>query len=259
MELRTINVIRYITPLREGGSLPAVAEADDEFKYVIKFRGAGHGTRALISELIGGEIARLLGLRVPEIVFLNLDEAFGRTEGDEEIQDLLQASRGLNLGLHYLSGAVTFDPVVTQVDPGLASRIVWLDSFLMNIDRTVKNTNMLIWNKQLWLIDQGACLYFHYTWTNWEQQALNPFPMIKEHVLLSQASLLAEVDEEYTSKLTPEKIRDIVELIPDGWLNWDDMQTPQEMRDVYFGFLTERLAYSGRFVKEAQDARAILI
>lgn len=259
MELRTINVIRYITPLREGGSLPAVAEADDEFKYVIKFRGAGHGTRALISELIGGEIARLLGLRVPEIVFLNLDEAFGRTEGDEEIQDLLQASRGLNLGLHYLSGAVTFDPVVTQVDPGLASRIVWLDSFLMNIDRTVKNTNMLIWNKQLWLIDQGACLYFHYTWTNWEQQALNPFPMIKEHVLLSQASLLAEVDEEYTSKLTPEKIRDIVELIPDGWLNWDDMQTPQEMRDVYFGFLTERLVYSGRFVKEAQDARAILI
>lgn len=168
MELRTINVIRYITPLREGGSLPAVAEADDEFKYVIKFRGAGHGARALISELIGGEIARLLGLRVPEIVFLNLDEAFGRTEGDEEIQDLLQASRGLNLGLHYLSGAVTFDPVVTQVDPGLASRIVWLDSFLTNIDRTVKNTNMLIWNKQLWLIDQGACLYFHYTWTNWE-------------------------------------------------------------------------------------------
>ncbi|MCC8093940.1 MAG: aminotransferase class I and II [Tannerellaceae bacterium] len=259
MELRTINVIRYITPLREGGSLPAVAEADDEFKYVIKFRGAGHGTRALISELIGGEIARLLGLRVPEIVFLNLDEAFGRTEGDEEIQDLLQASRGLNLGLHYLSGAVTFDPVVTQVDPGLASQIVWLDSFLTNIDRTVKNTNMLIWNKQLWLIDQGACLYFHYTWTNWEQQALNPFPMIKEHVLLSQASQLAEVDEEYASKLTPEKIREIVELIPDGWLNWNDMQTTQEMRDVYFGFLTERLAYFGRFVKEAQDARAILI
>ena len=259
MELRTINVIRYITPLREGGSLPAVAEADDEFKYVIKFRGAGHGTRALISELIGGEIARYLGLRIPEIVFLNLDEAFGRTEGDEEIQDLLQGSRGLNLGLHYLSGAVTYDPAAIKIDPDLASRIVWLDSFLTNIDRTGQNTNMLIWNKELWLIDQGACLYFHYTWTNWQQQALNPFSMIKEHVLLPQASLLAEVDAEYSSKLTPEKIREVVELIPDNWLNWDDMQTPQEMREVYFGFLTERLAYSERFVKEAQDARALLI
>ena len=130
IELRTVNLTRYITPLREGGSLPALAEADDEFKYVVKFRGAGHGTKALISELIGGEVAHILGFRVPELVFLNLDEAFGRTEGDEEIQDLLQGSRGLNLGLHFLSGALTFDPVATKVDPELASRIVWLDAYL---------------------------------------------------------------------------------------------------------------------------------
>ena len=151
MELRTANVTRYIMPLREGGSLPALAEADDEFKYVVKFRGAGHGTKALIAELIGGEIARCLGFHVPELVFLNLDEAFGRSEGDEEIQDLLQASQGLNLGLHFLSGALTFDPVVNRVDPKLASQVVWLDALLTNIDRTVRNTNMLIWNKELWL------------------------------------------------------------------------------------------------------------
>ena len=155
MELRTENVTRYIMPLREGGSLPALAEADDEFKYVVKFRGAGHGTKALIAELVGGEMARALGFRVPELVFLNLDEAFGRTEGDEEIQDLLQGSRGLNLGLHFLSGALTFDPAVTKVGAELASRIVWLDAFLTNVDRTFRNTNMLMWHKELWLIDHA--------------------------------------------------------------------------------------------------------
>ena len=169
MELRTENVTRYIMPLREGGSLPALAEADDEFKYVVKFRGAGHGTKALIAELVGGEMARALGFRVPELVFLNLDEAFGRTEGDEEIQDLLQGSRGLNLGLHFLSGALTFDPAVTKVGAELASRIVWLDAFLTNVDRTFRNTNMLMWHKELWLIDHGTSLYFHYSWVNWQK------------------------------------------------------------------------------------------
>ena len=167
MDLRTANVTRYILPLREGGSLPALAEADDEFKYVVKFRGAGHGTKALIAELIGGEIARALGFRVPEIVFLNLDEAFGQTEADEEIQDLLQWSRGLNMGLHFLSGSLTFDPVVHTVDGKTASQVVWLDALLTNIDRTIKNTNMLMWHKELWLIDHGASLYFHHSWTNW--------------------------------------------------------------------------------------------
>src|ERR1700753_1434957 len=142
--LRTVQVTRYVTPLREGGSLPAIAEADDEFMYVLKFRGAGQGIKALIAELIGGEIARLLGLKVPEIVFAQLDEAFGRTEPDEEIQDLLKASTGLNLGLHYLSGAVSYDPVITKVDDLLASKIVWLDAFVVNVDRTVRNTNMLV-------------------------------------------------------------------------------------------------------------------
>ena len=163
-DLRTVNVMRYITPLREGGSLPALAEADDDFKYVLKFRGAGHGVKALIAELVGGQIAKALKLQLPELVFANLDEAFGRTEADEEIQDLLQGSQGLNLALHFLSGAITFDPVVTTVDAKLASQIVWLDAYITNVDRTFKNTNMLIWHKELWLIDHGACLYFHHSW-----------------------------------------------------------------------------------------------
>ena len=189
--LRTVNVTRYIQPLREGGSLPALAEADDNFKYVLKFKGNGHGVKALIAELIGGEIARSLGLRVPELVFANLDEAFGRTEADEEIQDLLRGSQGLNLALHFLSGAITFDPVVTAVDPALASQIVWLDAFIMNMDRTIKNTNMLMWHRELWLIDHGACLYFHHSWTNREALAQSPFSLVKDHVLLPQAALLA--------------------------------------------------------------------
>lgn len=260
MELRTVNVTRYISPLREGGSLPALAEADDEFKYVLKFRGAGQGTKALIAELIGGEIARTLGFRVPEIVFINLDEAFGRTEGDEEIQDLLQASRGLNLGLHFLSGAFTFDPVVHPVDADTASRIVWLDALLMNVDRTVRNTNMLLWHRELWLIDHGASLYFHHNWANWEKSILSPFPQIKDHVLLPRAERLAQVDVEFKALLTPDKIQDIVQAIPEDWLLWrDTTDTPWGIRDVYTRFLTERVVHSEIFVKAAQDARATLI
>ena len=260
IELRTVNLTRYITPLREGGSLPALAEADDEFKYVVKFRGAGHGTKALISELIGGEVAHILGFRVPELVFLNLDEAFGRTEGDEEIQDLLQGSRGLNLGLHFLSGALTFDPVATKVDPELASRIVWLDAYLTNIDRTFRNTNMLMWHKELWLIDHGSSLYFHYSWTNWQKHALSPFVEVKNHVLLPRASQLAEVDAGLKARLTPEKIREIVALIPEDWLNWNDLDiTNQEIRETYVRFLTERVVHSEIFIKEAQHAREILV
>src|SRR5688572_14170810 len=149
-EIRTVNTIRYVTPLREGGSLPAITEADDGFLYVLKFRGAGQGVKALIAELIAGEIARAMGLKIPEIVFANVDEAYGRTEPDEEIQDLLKASVGLNLALHYLSGAITFDAVVNKVDGKLASQIVWLDALVTNVDRTPRNTNMLMWNKELW-------------------------------------------------------------------------------------------------------------
>lgn len=247
-------------PFREGGSLPALVEADDGFKYVIKFRGAGHGTKALIAELVGGEFARVLGLRVPEQVFLNLDEAFGRTEGDEEIQDLLQGSRGMNLGLHFLSGALTFDPVVTKVEPKLASQIVWLDAFLTNVDRTFRNTNMLMWHKELWLIDHGASLYFHYSWVNWQKHATGPFMQIKDHALLPEASRLEEVDTEFRSLLTEGKMRAIIDLIPDDWLHWSESPgTPQEIRDVYVRFLLERLAHSETFIKEAQHARKALI
>jgi hypothetical protein len=258
--LRTVNVTRYITPLREGGSLPALAEADDDFKYVLKFKGSGHREKALIAELIGGEVARALGLPVPELVFANLDEAFGRTEGDEEIQDLLQASQGMNLALHFLSGAITFDPVVTKVEPKLASQIVWLDAFITNVDRTFKNTNMLIWHKELWLIDHGACLYFHHSWSNWETAAKSPFAFIKDHVLLPQASLLEEVNTEYSALLNETTMAAIVNLIPDEWLAWDDTEeTPEQLRSVYTQFLLTRLQHSTNFLNEAQHARKALI
>ncbi|MBK7873617.1 MAG: aminotransferase class I and II [Saprospiraceae bacterium] len=260
MELRTVNVMRYIMPLREGGSLPALAEADDDFKYVLKFRGAGQGTKALIAELIGGEIARILGLKVPEIVFINLDEAFGRTEGDEEIQDLLQSSRGLNLGLHFLSGAFTFDPVVHSVDADTASKIVWLDALLTNVDRTVRNTNMLLWHRELWLIDHGASLYFHHAWGDWERAALSPFSQIKNHVLLPKASKLEEINTTYKEILTFDKIQELISWIPDDWLHWNDItETPENIRHIYTQFITTRLNNAEIFIKAAQDARATLI
>ena len=256
--IRTVNVIRYVTPLREGGSLPAIAEADDGFLYVLKFCGAGQGTKALIADMIGGEIARLLGLRVPEIVFANLDEAFGRTEPDEEIQDLLKASTGLNLALHYLSGAITFDPAVNTVDALLASQIVWLDAFLTNVDRTARNTNMLIWHRELWLIDHGASLYFHHSWQNWEEQALKPFAQIKNHVLLPWATELDKVDDDYKKILKPEMINKIVSLVPDIWLTEPNL-TFEDQRKVYAGFLNTRSSSSSIFVKEAQHARQQII
>lgn len=258
--LRTVNVTRYIQPLREGGSLPALAEADDDFQYVLKFRGNGHGPKVLIAELIGGEVARELGLRVPELVFANLDEAFGRTEGDEEVQDLLKGSQGLNIALHFLSGAITFDPVVSQIDAETASKIVWLDSFISNIDRTVKNTNMLMFNKELWLIDHGSSLSFHHAWMHIEERAKSPFPFVKEHVLLSQAALLDETNTAFKALLTTEKVRAIVNLIPNAWLEWPDTdQSPEELKEVYYQFLVTRLHHADIFTKQAQDARAALI
>jgi hypothetical protein len=240
--------------------MPAIAEADDGFLYVVKFRGAGQGPKSLIADLIGGEIARAIGLKMPELVFARLDEAFGRTEGDEEIQDLLQASTGLNLALHYLSGSVTFDPTATPVDPALASKIVWLDCFLNNVDRTVRNTNMLIWHKELWLIDHGASLYFHHSWHNWMEQAVKPFALAANHVLLSQASLLEDADREIKSVLTPQTIRNIVALVPDEWLLIDaPFETPGRHREAYVEFLLARLAHSETFVKDAQHARTTLI
>ena len=258
-EIRSVNVTRYATPLREGGSLPAIVEADDQFLYVLKFRGAGQGKRALIAELIGGEIARTLGLKIPEIVFANLDRAFGQIEGDEEIQDLLKASTGLNLGLHYLSGSMTFDPIATPVSALLASQIVWLDCLLMNVDRTARNTNMLWWNKEIWLIDHGASLYFHHSWNDWKN-ADKPFPSVKDHALLFKASMLEEADLQYRGMLTGEDIREIVSLIPDVWLdNSSPFQSDDEHREAYIHFLESRLTNSQYFVKEAQHARTLLV
>src|SRR5688572_6709684 len=256
MELRTVNVIRYVTPLREGGSLPAIVEADDQFLYVLKFRGAGQGAKALIAELVGGEIARALGMKVPEIVFANLDSAFGRMEGDEEIQDLLKASTGLNIGIHYLSGAITFDPLVVKVPAELASLIVWMDCFLMNVDRTSRNTNMLWWNKELWLIDHGASLYFHHNWQT-ANNASKPFPGVKDHVLLSLATELDAADRRAKFILTHDRIIEIVSLIPDAWLSHETaFSSVHAHREAYAVFLQERMANSDLFLKEAAHARA---
>lgn len=255
--IRKVNVVRYVTPLREGGSLPGIVEADDGFLYVLKFRSAGQGTKALIADLIGAELARAIGLKMPELVLAELDESFGRTEPDEEIQDLLKFSTGTNLGIHFLSKAISFDPAVNQVDPITASKIVWLDALLTNVNRTAKNTNMLIWNRELWMIDFGACLYFHHAWDNWEQSALSPFGNIKSHVLLAQASQVAEVDQELAAQLKPELLSSILASIPDDWLKGHG--TPDEMRQVYHEFLTRRIAASNIFVKAAQDARATLV
>ena len=253
-QLRTVNVTRYVTPLREGGSLPAIVEADDGFLYVLKFRGAGQGLKALIAELLGGEIARILGIKMPEMVFAELNDSFSKTEPDEEIQDLLRTSTGLNLAVHFLSGAITFDPIVTTVEPKLASQIVWLDALLTNVDRTARNTNMLIWHKELWLIDHGASLYFHHNWDNWEEQSKRPFVAIKDHVLLPQASEIEEVDKEFKKILTSEQIKVIVDLIPDDWLQNREL-TEEEEREVYVKFLENRIAVSDLLVKEANHAR----
>jgi hypothetical protein len=258
--LRKVNVTRYVMPLREGGSLPAIAEADDDFLYVLKFSGAGQGVRALIADLIGGEIARALGFKVPEIVLANLDSAFGRTEADEEIQELLRKSEGVNLGIHYLAGAISFDAAVVTIDPLMASKIVWLDALLTNVDRTARNTNMLIWKKELWLIDHGAALYFHHGGGDWKEQAIRPFVPIKDHVLLSVAGELDIVDTTFKTLLTKERIQAVMELIPDEWLAENTFNaTAGEMKNIYVQFLTLRIHSSPIFIKEAQHARASLI
>lgn len=258
--LRKATLTRYLQPLREGGSLPALAEADDGFKYVVKFKGGGHGAKAVIAELIGGEIARAAGLRVPELVFLEMDEDFGRTEGDEEIQDLLQASTGLNIGLHFLSGAYTWDVAVNRTDAATASKIVWTDALLTNVDRTARNTNMLLWNRELWLIDHGSTLYFHHSWKGWEKAALSPFPFIKDHALLSDASLLHKTDSEMHTLITPEVIDSVAGMIPDEWLIAAEPTVPaREQRDIYRDFLTTRLRNSQIFTDHADNTRKSII
>ena len=256
LDIRTVNVVQYIQPLREGGSLPAIIRADDDFLYVLKFRGAGHGAKALVAEFIGGELARAIGLKMPELVFVNLDDSFSKTEPDEEIQDLLKFSVGLNLGLHFLSTAITYDPLVVKVDAMTASKIVLLDSIISNIDRTVKNTNLLSWNNELWVIDNGASFYFHHDWKTWENHLTRTFPLIKDHVLLEQAADLKEAAKEILVKLDKDTIAEIIATIPQEWLlDESDGLTPDEIRTAYTAYLCARLSKMDLLVKEAEDAR----
>lgn len=260
MELRHEKLTRYIAPLREGGSLPALGEANDGFKYAVKLKGAGHGSKSLISELIGGLVAKAFKFKVPENVLLDLSHLFGITEPDQEIQDLLRKSEGTNVGLHFLEGAYTFDPAVNTVDSLTASKIVWLDAFLVNVDRTRQNPNMMIWNRELWLIDHGASLYFHHSGKDPEEAALDSFPYIKSHALLPYADRLEDADRLMRQAITPRTLNKIVDLIPDEWLMEEGMiQTVAEKREGYKTFLTKRLANSRVFVDKAIEERNKLI
>lgn len=247
--LRTVTATRYVTPLREGGSLPAIVEADDLGTYVLKFRGAGQGRKALVAELVAGEIARRLGLPVPEIVLARLAPDLGRAEPDPEIQDLLRASSGLNLALDYLPGSLGFDPLVKPPDPDLASRILWFDALMQNVDRTPRNTNLLVWHEKLWLIDHGAALYFHHNWPgldgggpSLEAAAQRPFAVARDHVLLPFAGAVAEADAALAPRLTPKDLRAVLDLVPDEWLAQErGFETAEEVRAAYLAYLGTRL------------------
>jgi hypothetical protein len=256
--LRTVAVTRYVTPLREGGSLPAIVEANDDGMYVLKFRGAGQGPKALIAELVSGELARILGLPVPEIVFATLDGDLARTEPDPEIHALIHDSAGLNLALDYLPGSVSYDPLVHTMTPDLAARIVWFDAYVSNVDRTARNTNMLIWHRQPWLIDHGATLFFHHSpgWYSEPGRARSPFPGIKEHVLLRAASSLTQVDEGMAATLTADVIGNVLAMVPDEWLSADpDAPSVGDLRAAYQRYLVDRLASPRAFVEEAARGR----
>lgn len=258
--MRTVIATRYVTPLREGGSLPAIVEADDDGMYVLKFRGAGQGAKALIAELIAGEMARASGLLVPEIVFVELDPKLARTEPDPEIQDLIKGSVGLNLALDYLPGSITFDPLVEQPNAELASLVVWFDAYVTNIDRTPRNTNLLMWHRRLWLIDHGAALYFHHTWNNYLARSQDPFPAIKDHVLLRFANTLQAADAQMSALITPDMIGNIVHKIPDSWLlDGSPFDGIDQHRDAYIEYLLRRLEPPRNFLEEAIRARSLCL
>jgi len=263
--MRTVRATRYVTPLREGGSLPAIVEADDDGLYVLKFRGAGQGPRALIAELVAGEIGRALGLPVPEIVFATIDVDLARTEPDPEIQDLIRASAertdgsaALNLALDYLPGAVAFDPLAWKTEAELASRIVWFDAYVSNLDRTPRNANMLVWHGRLWLIDHGAALYFHHASADFVERAAMPFAAIKDHVLLPFATRLGNADAAMGARLTAERLAAITVLIPDQWLADDAAHGDKPaQRAAYSRYLLRRLEAPRAFAEEAERARSL--
>ena len=254
--LRTVEATRYVTPLREGGSLPAVVEADDLGTYVLKFRGAGQGRKALIAEIVAGEIARTLGLLVPEIVLVTLDPELARAEPDPEIQDLIRASAGLNVALDYLPGSLGFDPIVEPPGTDLASRIVWFDALVTNVDRTPRNPNLLTWHGRLWLIDHGASLYFHHTWSGWEAASRRPFAAARDHVLLPFAGTIPEADGALAPRLTSGVLREIVDLVPAEWLSGErGFAHAAAVRAAYVEFLCSRLEEPRGWVENLEEAR----
>jgi hypothetical protein len=254
--LRTVNVTRYVTPLREGGSLPALVEADDDGLYVLKFRAAGHGEKALVAEVVAGELARAVGLPVPEIVLAMLHQDLARTEPDPEIHALIHDSAGLNMALDYLPGSVNFDPVVHRLATELASRIVWFDALVSNVDRTPRNTNMLMWHGAPWLIDHGSALYFHHA-PGWESEGERPraaFERIRDHVLLTSATALADADRALSAALTADVVADVLALVPDAWLG-DTTADSTSRRRAYEQYFASRLEAPRHFVEEAARGR----
>jgi hypothetical protein len=259
--LRTIQATRYVLPLREGGSLPAIVEGDDLGLYVVKFRGAGQGILALIAELIAGEIGRALGLRVPEIVFAEIDAAMGRNEPDYEIRQLLKASAGQNLALDYLPGSVMFDPAARDVAPAdEASMIVWFDAFTQNVDRTPRNANLLVWHKKLYPIDHGAALFFHHDWATMDAKIASPFKQIEQHVLLPWATEIAQAGAVARDRLSDGVFERILDAVPDAWLEAIPGElSAAERRAGYVSFFQRRLEAAQIFEQEATDARARIV
>lgn len=254
--MRTIRATRYVTPLREGGSVPAVMEADDDGTYVVKFRGAAQGERASIAELIAGELGRALGLPVPRLVLVDVDVVLARSEPDSEIQHVLRASAGLNVALDYLPGALNWEPALAPPpDAALAARIVWFDAFISNVDRTVRNPNLLRWHKQVYLIDHGASLYFHHDWATQASRAQAPFAPVRQHVLLPRAGSIVDADASLAPVVTRSVLSDVLAHVPDAWLTAEI--TPDATRAAYVEHLWQRVSGPRAFVEEAERARVV--
>ncbi len=258
--IRTVVATRYVTPLREGGSLPGLVEADDDGLYVVKFRGAGQGPRALVAEWLAGELARAIGLPVPDLVAIEVDPALGDAEPDEEIHDLVRASAGLNLGMDFLPGALTFNPAASTardaIEPDVAAGVVWFDALVTNPDRSPQNPNLLVWHGRPWLIDHGAALYIHHTWRDPAEHARRPFDRIRDHVLLPYASSIEAADARHAAMIDRALLNELVGALPDAWLPDDPVAgDAAAQRQAYVRYLSRRLEAPRPFVEEADRVR----